>query len=87
MSEGIKQALLDLTRTAISTSIAVWLGLGISIFDADANAVKAVIAAGIAAALQVAMKYLDPNNVAYGIVSDAVVKAAAGKSVKRKASK
>jgi hypothetical protein len=87
MSEGIKQALLDLARTAVSTSIAVWLGLGISIFDADADALKAVIAAGIAAALQVAMKYLDPSNVAYGIVSEAEVDVAAEKSAKRKAGK
>ena len=87
MSDGVKEALLDLARTALSTSIAVWLGLGISIFDADENAVKAVVAAGIAAALQVAMKYLDPSNVAYGIVGDVEVDVAAEKSAKRKVGK
>ena len=87
MSDGVKEALLDLARTALSTSISVWLGLCISIFDADENAVKAVVAAGIAAALQVAMKYLDPSNVAYGIVGDVEVDVAAEKSAKRKVGK
>lgn len=82
VSNSVKEAILDLVRTAISTSIAVWLGLGISIFDANANSVKAVIAAGVAAALQVLMKYLDPNNAAYGIVASNIEvkkKAAAAK--------
>jgi len=89
VSSSVKEALLDLVRTAVSTSIAVWLGLGISIFDANEDAVKAVIAAGVAAALQVAMKYLDPNNAAYGIVASNIEvkrKAAAAKSTRKRKS-
>jgi hypothetical protein len=89
VSSSVKEALLDLARTAVSTSIAVWLGLGISIFDANEDAVKAVIAAGVAAALQVAMKYLDPNNAAYGIVASNIEvkrKAAAAKSTRKRKS-
>jgi len=51
--------------------------------------VKAVIAAGVAAALQVAMKYLDPNNAAYGIVASNIEvkrKAAAAKSTRKRKS-
>lgn len=89
VSNSVKEACLDLLRTAISTSIAVWLGLGISIFDANANSVKAVIAAGVAAGLQVAMKYLDPNNAAYGVVASNIEvkkKAAAAKPTPKRKS-
>lgn len=68
--DSVKEAGIDALRTALATSVAVWLGLGISVFDADAEALKAVAAAGFAALLQVAMKYLDPSFVGYGIGAD-----------------
>ena len=62
----VKSALVDVVRTAAATAVAVWLGLGISIFDADADAFKAVVATAVAAALQVALKYIDPTAADYG---------------------
>jgi len=66
VSTKVKAALADIVRTAAATAIAVWLGLGISIFDAGPDALKAVVATAVAAGLQVALKYVDPTATDYG---------------------
>jgi len=62
----LKAALTDVVRTVVATAIAVWLGLGISIFDAGADTIKVVVATAVAAGLQVALKYVDPTSKDYG---------------------
>jgi hypothetical protein len=66
ISDKVKAALADVVRTAVATALAVWLGLGISIFDANADALKAVVATAVAAALHVVLKYIDPTSTDYG---------------------
>lgn len=65
----VKAALVDVVRTVAATAVAVWLGLGISIFDATPDALKAVVATAVAAGLQVVLKYIDPSSKEYGVGS------------------
>ena len=62
-----KAAAWDAIRAAISTSIAVFLGLGVSIFDLNGEGTKAIAASAIAAGLLVLQKWLDEDNTKYGL--------------------
>jgi hypothetical protein len=63
-----KAALQDATRTALATTFAVWLGLGIDIWSLDTEALKALSAAGIAAGVQVLLRYLQAGG-EYGVAA------------------
>ena len=63
----LKAAAWDAIRAAISTSIAVFLGLGVSIFDLNGDGAKAIAASAIAAGLLVLQKWLDEDNTKYGL--------------------
>ena len=63
----LKSAAWDAIRAAISTSIAVFLGLGVSIFDLNGDGAKAIAASAIAAGLLVLQKWLDEDNTKYGL--------------------
>jgi hypothetical protein len=66
MGEQIKAAALDALQAAISTAIAVFLGLGISIFDLTGEGAKAIVASAVGAGLMVLQRWLDKDNTAYG---------------------
>jgi biotin carboxyl carrier protein len=66
MREQIIAAALDALQAALSTAIAVFLGLGVSIFDLTGDGFKAVAASAISAALLVLQRWLDEDNTAYG---------------------
>jgi hypothetical protein len=66
MKDQIIAAALDAAQAALSTAIAVFLGLGVSIFDLTGDGVKAVAASAISAALLVLQRWLDEDNDKYG---------------------
>lgn len=66
MRDQIIAAALDALQAALSTAIAVFLGLGVSIFDLTGDGAKAVAASAISAALLVIQRWLDEDNTAYG---------------------
>ena len=63
----LDEAVLDAMRTFITVSISVALGLGIPLLDISGGDFRTVVSAGLASGLQVLVKYLDPNNTAYGL--------------------
>ena len=66
MREQIIAAALDALQAALTTAIAVFLGLGISIFDLTGDGARAIAASAIGAALIVIQRWLDKDNAAYG---------------------
>ena len=66
MRDQIIAAALDALQASLSTAIAVFLGLGVSIFDLTGDGAKAVAASAISAALLVIQRWLDEDNTAYG---------------------
>lgn len=59
---------LDAARTFLTVSISVALGLGIPLLDINGGDFRLILSAGLASALQVVAKALDPSNSDYGIV-------------------
>ena len=66
MKQQITAALLDALTAALSTSIAVFLGMGISVFDLTGDGAKALVASAVSAALMVLQRWLDEDNSRYG---------------------
>ena len=66
MKDQIIAAALDALQAGLSTAIAVFLGLGVSILDLNGDGVKAVAASAISAALLVLQRWLDEDNTRYG---------------------
>jgi len=66
MKEQIIAAALDAVQAALSTAIAVFIGLGVSIFDLTGDGAKAIAASAIGAALLVLQRWLDEDNTRYG---------------------
>lgn len=64
---AIDEALLDGTRTFLTVSISVALGMGIPLLQLDGDGFKVILSAGLASFLQVVQVYLDPSNTRYGI--------------------
>ena len=64
----LDEMLLDAARTFLTVSISVALGLGIPLLDINGGDFRLVISAGLASALQVVVKALDPSNSDYGVV-------------------
>lgn len=58
---------LDAMRTFLTVSISVALGLGIPILDISSGDFRTILSAGLASALQVVVKALDPNDSSYGV--------------------
>jgi len=63
----IDEMLLDAVRTFLTVSISVALGLGIPLLDINGGDFRTIISAGLASALQIVVKALDPNSTEYGI--------------------
>jgi hypothetical protein len=66
MKDQLIAAGLDALQAALSTAIAVFLGLGVSIFDLTGDGAKAIAASAISAALLVLQRWLDEDNTRYG---------------------
>jgi hypothetical protein len=66
MKDQIIAAALDAVQAALSTAIAVFIGLGVSIFDLTGDGAKAIAASAIGAALLVLQRWLDEDNTRYG---------------------
>jgi len=64
---SVDEALLDGTRTFLTVSISVALGMGIPLLDLDGDGFKVILSAGLASCLQVVQTYLDPSNSRYGV--------------------
>ena len=67
MTDQIEAALQDAAQAAVSTAIAVYLGMGIGIFDLTGEGAKAIAASAIGAALVVVQRWLDKKNKRYGL--------------------
>lgn len=63
----IDEMLLDAVRTFLTVSISVALGLGIPLLDINGGDFRLVVSAGLASALQIIVKALDPYSTEYGI--------------------
>jgi hypothetical protein len=63
----IDEMLLDAVRTFLTVSISVALGLGIPLLDISGGDFRTILSAGLASALQILVKALDPNSTEYGI--------------------
>jgi len=62
----IDEMILDAIRTFLTVSISVALGLGIPLLDINGGDFRLVLSAGLASALQVIVKALDPSSTDYG---------------------
>jgi hypothetical protein len=62
----IDEMILDAVRTFLTVSISVALGLGIPLLDINGGDFRLVLSAGLASALQVIVKALDPSSTDYG---------------------
>ena len=63
----IDEMLLDAVRTFLTVSISVALGLGIPLLDINGGDFRTIISAGLASALQIVVKALDPSSTDYGV--------------------
>ena len=63
----IDEMLLDAVRTFLTVSISVALGLGIPLLDINGGDFRTIVSAGLASALQIVVKALDPNSTEYGV--------------------
>lgn len=63
----IDEMLLDAVRTFLTVSISVALGLGIPLLDISGGDFRTILSAGLASALQIVVKALDPNSTEYGV--------------------
>ena len=61
MSTKAKNAAMDAARAGIAAMIALYLANGQAIFDLNDEGVKALLAAGVTAALTVALRWLQPG--------------------------
>jgi hypothetical protein len=64
---AIDEALLDATRSAITVAISVMLATGAPLLDLSTGDLRTVGSAALAAALQTLVKFIDPENKAYGV--------------------
>ena len=66
MSNELKALLASWGRSFLAACLAQFLALGGSVFDLNGDAVKTVVSAGLAALLPVIIRWLNPNDVAFG---------------------
>ena len=57
-------------RSFLAACLAQFLALGGSAFDINGDALKSVIAAGLAAVLPVVIRWLNPNDKAFGYTGE-----------------
>jgi hypothetical protein len=64
---GLDEAALEAARVFLSTCIAMMLATGAPLLDMGAGDFKVVLSGGLAAALNVVVRFLNPNDVAFGV--------------------
>jgi hypothetical protein len=69
MSKKLVAILTEAARTASATALAMWVAMGVDIWSLDADALKALSAAAVAAGVQVVLRYLQPGG-EFGIGAD-----------------
>jgi hypothetical protein len=67
MNKELKALLASWGRSFIAACLAQFLALGGSAFDLNGDAVKSVVSAGLAAVLPVVIRWLNPNDSAFGV--------------------
>lgn len=67
MNKELKALLASWGRSFIAACLAQFLALGGSAFDLNGDAVKSVVSAGLAAILPVVIRWLNPNDSAFGV--------------------
>ena len=67
LNSKLDEMLLDAVRTFLTVSISVALGLGIPILDISGGDFRVIISAGLASALNVIVRALNPDDKAYGL--------------------
>ena len=66
MNKEQKALLASWGRSFAAACVAQFLALGSSAFDLNGDAAKSIISAGVAALLPVILRWLNPNDVAFG---------------------
>jgi hypothetical protein len=66
MNKEQKALLASWGRSFAAACVAQFLAFGGSAFDLDGDAVKSIISAGVAALLPVILRWLNPNDAAFG---------------------
>ena len=66
MKKEQKALLASWGRSFAAACVAQFLALGGSAFDLNGDAAKSIISAGVAALLPVILRWLNPNDVAFG---------------------
>ena len=70
MNKEQKALIASWGRSFVAACLAQFLALGGSAFDLNGDAIKSVLAAGIAAVLPVVLRWLNPKDVAFGYKGD-----------------
>jgi hypothetical protein len=67
MKESTKAMLASWARSFLAASLGAFAATGGDVFSLDLNGLKAIITAGVIAILPVVLRYLSPNDEAFGI--------------------
>jgi hypothetical protein len=67
MNKETKALLASWGRSFAAACVAQFLAIGGSAFDLNGDALKSIISAGLAAILPVVIRWLNPNDAAFGI--------------------
>jgi len=70
MSKTTKAALASWARSFLAACIAQFIALGGSAFDLSGDALKSIVAAGVAAIAPVVIRWLNPNDKAFGYTGE-----------------
>lgn len=85
MTKVQKAALASYGRSFLAAIVTAFMATGGDLFALDANTAKGILAAGIASILPVALRYINKNDPAFGVVAEVEVpvkKTAVKKSAK-----
>lgn len=66
MSNKTKAILASWGRSFAAACVAQYLALGIAAFDVNGDALKSILNAGVAALVPVILRWLNPNDEAFG---------------------
>ena len=67
MSKGTKAVLASWGRSFLAACLAQFIALGSGVFDLNGDAVKTIVAAGLAAVVPVILRWLNPKDAAFGV--------------------
>lgn len=70
MNKQLKATLASWLRSFLAACVAQFIAIGGSAFDLNADGVKSIVAAGLAAILPVILRWLNPNDKAFGYTGE-----------------